>query len=250
MQELAFALRMRLDTHRQHQRGRYGVHSYLRSTLYSQALDQMSMRRLGHRICLHKRRHVSQVARHVYTWATEQSPHHAAPADRQRRRAGHRHKRALRRLKIWPSSIHQPQMTLHIDVEAIIPVALLQIVIEIRDISDMRPALVRKDGIQAPLCTSAEDRHSLVHKPFDIGTTAKIGLDGREIGAALDRGQRRDRLELFDESVGALGVAVVVDDNAHAGAGEEPGRGGADAGGAEGDERSQGGGHGELMYAR
>lgn len=147
---------------------------------------------------------------------------------------------AVARLEIGPRGVHQPEVALHVHGEAPVPVVLDHVVVQVQQGPHVRPPPVAEDDVQPPGARFwTRGGHGLGDETLHVRPERQVGPDRVVVDPAGAGRQGADGLELADELVGPLRVAVVVDDDAEAVASQELGHGGAQAGRAgrhEGDE--------------
>lgn len=73
--------------------------------------------------------------------------------------------------------MESPQVALDVHVEARVPIALVHIIIQVEEIPDFRPALIRDHDIE-----TAHDFYGLLDEADQRGALRNIGADGVEAG--------------------------------------------------------------------
>lgn len=125
------------------------------------------------------------------------------------RETGDRDERAaaLGLLQVRLGRVQQPQVALDIDVEALVPVVLVDLLVEIEEIRQPRPARVADDDVQP-----AELLHRLGHEPLDLGLLLDVCLDRVEPRlCCIRQGVCCGDLRRFlDHLVGLLPPRVVI----------------------------------------
>lgn len=130
--------------------------------------------------------------------------------------ASHRRRgdeRPLRRVQVCLGLSHQVQMRLDIHVKTPIPIVVVDIVVDIREVPQPRPSMIGKDDVQ-----TAHFRDGHVDQPRNFGALRDVCFDGKELflfASVVSGKQTGDFVEVLDEGVGAVTVGSVVDDDAH-----------------------------------
>lgn len=108
---------------------------------------------------------------------------------------------ALGLFQVRLGRVQQPQVALDVDVEAPVPVVLVDLLLEVEEIRQPRPARVADDNVQP-----AEFLHRLGHEPLDLGFLLHVRLDRVEawLGWIRQGVCRGDLRRFLDHLVGLL----------------------------------------------